>query len=206
MIACLKGELFYKSPEKLIVDVGGVGYEVLLPPNSIGRLPEIGEEVFLYIHTSVREDSLTLYGFVEIAEKEMFLLLISVSGVGPKLALNIVSNISPADLGRAILAEDLQRLTRLPGIGKKTAERLFLELKDKVPFLPANLEVAQAPVESRELDDQRGRDVVSALVNLGYPAPKARQAVERLRRQTPEDTFQSMNLEEMLRQTLRSLA
>ncbi len=207
MIACLKGELFYKSPEKLIVDVGGVGYEVFMPPNSLNQLPETGDDIFLHIHMNVREDALTLYGFIDVAEKEMFLLLLNVSGIGPKLAVNIVSSISPAELGHAILSEDIHRLIQLPGVGKKTAERLCLELKDKVHFLPTTEEIPASIVDAKkEPEDQRSRDVVSALVNLGYPAPRARQALDTLRRQIPEDAFIGMSLEEMLRQTLRSLA
>ena len=129
MIASLRGVLAHKSPENLIVDVGGVGYEVRFSPTGMHRLPEVGEEVFLHIYSSVREDAFDLYGFLEAKEKEMFILLTSVSGIGPKVGLNILSGMPPADLAGAICTSDLGRLTKLPGVGKKTAERLCMELK-----------------------------------------------------------------------------
>ncbi|MCK4838122.1 MAG: Holliday junction branch migration protein RuvA, partial [Desulfobulbaceae bacterium] len=132
MIASLRGVLAHKSPEHLIVDVGGVGYEVFYSPTGLHRLPENGEDIFLYIYTNVREDAFNLYGFLEIKEKEMFVLLTGVSGIGPKVAVNILAGMGPGDLASAIANTDLGRLVKLPGVGKKTAERLCLELKDKV--------------------------------------------------------------------------
>ncbi|MBU0729267.1 MAG: Holliday junction branch migration protein RuvA [Proteobacteria bacterium] len=204
MIACLEGELFSKSPDKLIINVSGVGYEVFFPQTGFTRLPEIGEKIFLHIYTHVREDILALYGFIEAEEKQMFLLLVSVSGVGPKLALNILSGISPQDLSRAIVSENLHTLTKLPGVGKKTAERLCLELKDKVQFIPAfgqNLERNESRMDG---GNQKIADVISALVNLGYTPLRAREALEIVRRKVKDD-FQTMTLEELLRQALRSV-
>ena len=137
MIASLRGILTHKSSDELIVEVGGVGYDVCFSPTGLHRLPEIGAEVFLHIYTNVREDSIDLYGFSERQEKEMFIVLTSVSGVGPKLAMNILSGLDPAALASAILTGDLGRFTKLPGVGRKTAERLCVELKDKVQFIPA---------------------------------------------------------------------
>ncbi len=205
MIASLRGILAHKSPEHLIVDIGGVGYRVRFSSSGMPRLPELGEEVFLQVYTSVREDAIDLYGFLEIKEKEMFILLIGVSGIGPKVALNILSGMAPADLASAICTGDLARLTKLPGIGKKTAERLCLELKDKVQFIPAADSALISPARIAP-DDQQSADVISALVNLGYSPVNARTAVERVREAAGDDESDQLSLEEMLRLALRSLA
>jgi Holliday junction DNA helicase RuvA len=204
MIASLRGILAHKSPENLVVDVGGVGYEVFFSPTGIHRLPETGEEVFLLIFTNVREDAIDLYGFLEAREKEMFILLTGVSGIGPKLGLNILSGMAPADLASAICTGDLVRLTKLPGVGKKTAERLCVELKDKVQFIPASDSaiVSSGPVET---EDQQSADVISALVNLGYPPANARRAIERVKQEAGDDKFAELSLEELLRLALRSM-
>src|SRR5574340_1278175 len=135
MIAQLAGSLAYKSPEQLIVDVQGVGYQVFVSLNSFYRLPEPGGRVELLIHTHVREDALQLYGFADRDEKDLFLLLLGISGIGPRLALNILSGTPAAELQAALEAGDLVRLVAIPGIGKKTAERLIVELRDKVKVL-----------------------------------------------------------------------
>ncbi len=135
MIATLRGILAHKQPDRVVVDVHGVGYEVLVPARTCHRLPAAGEEVFLFIQTNVREDAITLYGFGEQEEKELFLLLNTVSGVGPKLALAILSGIGAGELCRAIGGRDMARLTALSGVGKKTAQRLCMELADKVADL-----------------------------------------------------------------------
>ncbi len=204
MIASLRGILAHKSPDNLIVDIGGVGYEVRFSPTGMHRLPEIGEEVFLHIYTSVREDALDLFGFLEAKEKEMFILLTSVSGIGPKVGLNILSGMAPGDLASAISTSDLGRLTKLPGVGKKTAERLCVELKDKVQFIPAAESAVISPAMVAP-DDQQSADVISALVNLGYPPANARKALERIRETAGEDEFGNLSLEELLRLALRSL-
>ena len=204
MIACLQGELFHKSPEALIVNVNGVGYEVFFPQSRHNRLPDVGEEVFLYIHTAVREDAFQLYGFLEPAEKEMFLSLVGVSGVGPKLAMNILAGIHPKELGQAIVSKDIGRLTLLPGIGKKTAERLCLELKDKVCFLSEVM-----PVSTHEgtdtPDDQRFHDAFSVLINLGYSPAQAKDSLKKVSREVPEEDFAVLGLEDLLRNALRLL-
>ncbi|OGR00148.1 MAG: Holliday junction DNA helicase RuvA [Deltaproteobacteria bacterium RIFOXYD12_FULL_55_16] len=204
MIASLRGILFQKLPESLIVEVGGVGYEVYFPQSGHDRLPGVGEEVFLHIQAVIREDAFNLYGFLEPAEKEMFQLLNTVSGIGPKLAMHILAGISSADLARAILHDELARLTRLPGVGKKTAERLCLELKDKVRFVPEALSVSSPGLAAPD-EDARVHDALSALLNLGYPAVRAREALAIVRQQAGAEAFAALRLEELLRQTLRAL-
>ncbi len=190
-----------------MVDVAGVGYEVHFPEAHHHRLPRLGEEVVLQIHTVVREDAISLYGFLDAAEKELFLLLMGVSGVGPKLARNILSAATPAEISRAIAAGDVGRLKQLPGVGKKTAERLCLELKDKVDFLPLGITPTPPVATSPEVFcDQPSRDALSALMNLGYPAVRARQALEQVRQQLGEEAYGALALEELLRAALRGLA
>jgi Holliday junction DNA helicase RuvA len=206
MISCLKGELLHKSTEKVTILVNGVGYEVFLSTASLEKLPQLGEEVFLYTYTYVREDILSLFGFAEQDEKKMFLLLINVSGVGPKLALSVLSGIRPVDLARAIAAKDVGRLTGLSGVGKKTAERLCLDLKDKVGFIVGgdaefpDLDAGATPEGSKE------KDVISALVNLGYPQSRAHIALSAVKRRLPPESLAKMRVEELIRETLRSLA
>jgi len=205
MIASLRGVLAHKSPDSLIVEVGGVGYEVYFAPGHLHRLPETGEEIFLHIYTNVREDAIDLYGFADSKEKEMFILLTSVSGVGPKLAVNILSGMGPADLAGAICTGDLGRLTRLQGVGKKTAERLCVELKDKVQFVPSAEDEFVSPARI-DADDRLSSDVISALTNLGYSPANARTALEKVRSSMPEEEFQRLAIEELLRQALRASA
>jgi Holliday junction DNA helicase RuvA len=206
MIASLKGELIQKSPDKIIVDVNGVGYEVFLSSASLQKMPIAGEEVFLHIHTSVREDSLTLFGFADMEEKEMFQLLINVSGVGPKLALTILSGIRPDALSRAISTRDIGRLTTVSGVGKKTAERLCLDLQDKVGFMLTLDEYDRDEIIADAGDHGTTADVISALVNLGYPSIRAHQALAVVRKRIPSEKFSALRVEELLRETLRSLA
>jgi Holliday junction DNA helicase RuvA len=206
MISCLKGELFQKSQEKVTVLVNGVGYEVFLSSASIEKLPQQGEEVFLYIYTHVREDALTLFGFADMDEKKMFLLLINVSGVGPKLALAILSGIRPANLARAIATKDVARLTGLSGVGKKTAERLCLDLKDKVGVIAGGVEGLPDFETGATVEGGKERDVVSALVNLGYPQSRAHIALAAMKRRFSQESLDEMPLEQLIRETLRSLA
>jgi Holliday junction DNA helicase RuvA len=206
MIASLKGELSQKSPDKVIVDVNGVGYEVFLSSASLQQMPIAGEEVFLHIHTSVREDSLTLFGFADMEEKEMFQLLINVSGVGPKLALTILSGIRPDALSRAISTRDIGRLTTVSGVGKKTAERLCLDLQDKVGFMLTLDEHDRDEIIADAGEHGTTADVISALVNLGYPSIRAHQALAVVRKRIPSEKFSALRVEELLRETLRSLA
>ena len=203
MIACLRGKLIQKLPETVVVDVGGVGYEVFFPGAAQHRLPEAGAELFLYIQTVVREDAFNLFGFVEPEEKAAFLLLTGVSGIGPKVAHNILAGMSPADLSRAVATDDIHRLVKLPGIGKKTAERVCLELKDKLHFLP-DLPAAAVKAPAPSPADSCVADALSALVNLGYPPARAEEALARVREGHAPDAV--MPLEELLRQALRALA
>lgn len=206
MIACLRGELFYKTPEKVVIDVGGVGYEVFISLSTHERLPEVGEEVFVHVHTNVREDAITLFGFLDADEKGMFLLLIHVSGVGPKLAMSILSGIRPPELAMAIGRRDIKRLTALAGVGKKTAERLCLDLKDKVALFARAGVSAPEEVPVTHVEDQMATDVMSALINLGYPRVRAYEALAQVKKRIPADKFAAMRVEELIRAALRTLA
>jgi len=206
MISCLKGELFHKSPERVTILVNGVGYEVFLSAVSLEKLPQLGEEVFLYTYTYVREDILTLFGFADQDEKKMFLLLINVSGVGPKLALSVLSGIRPVDLARAIATQDVARLTGLSGVGKKTAERLCLDLKDKVGVIAGGHEDFPDLEAGIPMEGSKEKDIVSALVNLGYPQSRAHIALAAVKRRFSPESLAEMRLEELIRETLRSLA
>jgi holliday junction DNA helicase RuvA len=200
MIGYLKGLLLQKKPNVLLVDVHGVGYEVFIPLTSFYELPGEGGEVSLRIHTHVREDALTLFGFHTQREKELFLKLISISGIGPKLAISILSGAQVEEIAQAIAEANLGRLTAIPGVGRKTAERLVLELKSQItPFLlPEQGEGAKGAAAPSALEE----DVLSALVNLGYPRASAEKALSAvLRTAECERTF-----EEVLRSTLRRLA
>jgi len=196
MIAMLTGNIAYKSPDHIILDVNGVGYRVQIPFSTYYELPETGS-VTLQIHTSVREDAIQLYGFRTLLEKSFFQLLISVSGIGPKLAKDILSNIQPDQLAQAIRLGDIHKLSTIPGIGKKTAERLVLELKEKV----GKLDVSLVPTaESRAVHEEDVvEDVVSALLNLGYKEPQVRKVIGSL------DAAQGNSLEELLKQALKVL-
>lgn len=206
MISCLKGELFQKSQEKATLLVNGVGYEVFLSSASVEKLPQLGEEVFLYTYTHVREDALHLFGFADTDEKQMFLLLINVSGVGPKLALAILSGIRPADLASAIATKDIARLTGLSGVGKKTAERLCLDLKDKVGVIAGTAEEVPDFGAASQVEGGKEKDVISALVNLGYPQSRAHIALAAMKRRFSPESLAEMPLQELIRETLRSLA
>ena len=196
MIAHLTGTLLRKAPQEAVIDVSGVGYRVLIPVSTFYRLGDEGSPVSLRIHTHVREDALVLYGFADQREQALFERLIEVAGVGPKLALNILSGIEAPELIEAIRSGDLARLTRIPGVGKKTAERLLVEIKDKIVRLAPEPETA-APAPALGLED----DLISALANLGYSRPEAKRGVERALRDSPEGRF-----EDLLRQTLRILS
>lgn len=196
MIALLTGQIAYKSPDHIILDVHGVGYRVQIPFSTYYELPEEGT-VSLHIHTSVREDAIQLYGFRTRLEKSFFQLLIAVSGIGPRLARDILSNIQPAQLAQALRQGDVRMLSTIPGIGKKTAERLILELKEKVGKLDLPAMAEPEPRNMRE--DEILDDVVSALLNLGYKEPQVRKAIVGLA--PPPDA----SLEEMLKQALKLL-
>jgi holliday junction DNA helicase RuvA len=171
MIAHLRGRLFSKQPGQAIVEAGGVGYDVVISIPTFTALPAEGAEVSLYIHTQVREDLLALYGFLDLNEKRLFERLITVTGVGPKLAVTILSGLNPERTVTAIRAQDHATLTHIPGVGKKLAERLVVELKDKLEDMAA---AAPAIVSAGPAAD----DVLSALTNLGYQRPAAQKAIE----------------------------
>jgi holliday junction DNA helicase RuvA len=174
MIALLRGILLEKHPNRTIVDVGGVGYDVIVPVSTFARLPDTGAEVRLRIHTHVREDALALYGFLTADEEMLFEKLIGVSGIGPKLAVTVLSGLAAADLMGAIRRGETERLVRIPGVGKKTAERMVLELRDKLPPAAA-AEGGPAPAALSAID----QDVLSALLNLGCARPAAEAAVRK---------------------------
>ena len=197
MIALLTGIIAHKSPDHIILDVQGVGYRVHIPFSTYYELPEEGGTASLHIHTSVREDAILLYGFRTRLEKSFFQLLISVSGIGPKLGRDILSNIQPGPLAQALAHGDLQKLSTIPGIGKKTAERLVLELKDKI----SRLDMSSLPAsEVREIPaDDVSEDVISALLNLGYKEPQVRKALAGL------DASGDASVEGLLKQALKTL-
>ena len=198
MIAYLRGRILEKHPNRLIVDVSGVGYDVFVPLSTFYGLGEPGAELTLRIHTHVREDALTLYGFATVLEQDLFERLIGVSGIGPKLALAVLSGMEPPELVRAIERGDVARLTSIPGVGKKTSERIVLELKDRLPRVPAAaIEAGVRPAGGPDLRD----DVLSALVNLGYHRPLAEKAVDAAIKITAGGGF-----EPTLKQALRELS
>lgn len=201
MIAHVKGKIIHKSPESVIVDVGGVGYEVHIPLSTFYKLPEVEEYVSLNTHTHIREDAMQLYGFWTQREKEIFQMLIAVSGVGPKLARNILSGIPADDLVAAVSSADIARLKAIPGIGGKTAERLVVELKDKMSAINRS---QGSGVRSQEFEDKGDgicKDVFSALVNLGYKGNLADKAIEKARKTNADATF-----EVLLKESLKVLA
>ncbi len=174
MIARLRGTLLEKHPNQAVVEAGGVGYDVTIAVPTYTRLPDVGSEVNLRVHTHVREDALLLYGFLLQEEKLLFEKLIGVSGIGPKLAITVLSGLSAPELTTAIRRGEVERLVRIPGVGKKTAERLVLELRDKLPSPPSE----DAPPPAAAFD-AIGQDVLSALLNLGCARPAAEAAVKK---------------------------
>jgi Holliday junction DNA helicase RuvA len=207
MIATLTGRVLAKSADRAVVDVGGVGYEVILATDAVARLPEKGREVFLHIHTNVREDAITLFGFLEEEEKELFLILRTVTGIGPKLALAMLSGMRVAEICQAILAGDLKRLTMLPGVGKKTAERLCVELKEKVAHLGSGtLPLGADGLGVTVVAGSVAADALSALTNLGYPDQVARKSLETVKKQQGEEAFAQLRIEILIREALRTLA
>lgn len=199
MIGFLEGKLRAKSPEYVIVDVQGVGYYVQVPLSTFYDLPDLGQPVSLNIHTHVREDAILLYGFRTGAEKEMFLLLTGVNGVGPKLAINILSGISPDELRQVVVQQDHLRLKNIPGVGKKIAERLMLELRDKVK---GKEKEKSEPIQAFVEGGNAFPDAFSALVNLGYRPAEAEKALKRSR----EALGDSPSLEKLLKHALKALA
>ena len=195
MIAQISGTLAQKIPGEIVIDVNGVGYQLVIPLNVFYRLPEIGGRVSLQVYTHVREDALQLFGFQDGAEKQIFLLLTSVSGIGPKLAVNILSGIAAEELARALKDGDEVRLVGIPGVGKKLAERMIVELKDKFMTLPPQAAASKAA----DRDSQLIQDAVSALVNLGYRKSEAENNVRAVLKEGAD------SLENALKETLRRM-
>jgi holliday junction DNA helicase RuvA len=186
MIAHLRGKLLAKHPNQAIVDAGGVGYDVTISVPTFSDLPALGADIALHIHTHVREDVIALYGFLRASEKLLFEKLITVSGIGPKLAITILSGMAADEMVGAIRGNDIARLTRIPGIGRKTAERMVLELRDKLPeAVPSTTAAAPAMNATEE-------DVLSALMNLGYQRPSAEKALEAVAKDGTAKSFDQM--------------
>ncbi len=192
MIAHLRGKLLAKHPNQVVIETGGVGYEVNISIPTFSDLPATGSEVALHIHTHVREDVIALYGFLRSAEKQLFEKLMTVSGIGAKLAITILSGMAADELAGAIRGNDVARLTRIPGIGKKTAERMVLELRDKMPEAGISTPAASSMSVLEE-------DVLSALVNLGYQRPIAERVLATLVKNGKMGTFDSMFREALAR-------
>ncbi len=186
MIGSLKGKIISRRPDNVLLDVNGVGYQVNMPISTLSTLPLEGQEVFLHIYTYVREDSMHLFGFTSEDEKNIFTTLLRISGIGPKMALNIFSGVSHNDFLNAIEKEDVATLCRIPGLGKKTAQRLILELKEKLP-------------SSTVIKDRLFEDTLSALINLGYKKTVAQQSLEKVYNKNFND------IESLLKETLKQL-
>lgn len=193
MIAYLKGTLIHKTPGHVVVETGGVGFAAAIPVSSFVRLGEVGAIVELLIHTHVSDDALALYGFLSQEEKDMFLKLVGISGIGPKLAMNILSGIAPEDLAEAVRASDVARISLVPGIGKKTALRITMELQDKLDKKEKLLAVKSSPEKE---------DLLSALQNMGFRQKEAERAVD----QTLAATKPGTEFEKLLRDCLKRLA
>ena len=200
MIAHINGILMKKTTQSLIIDNDGIGYEIIAPLSTFYSLPEEENRVSLHIHTHVREDAFILFGFKTLLEKEIFRMLISVSGIGPKLAINILSGIGPDELLEAMARGDAFRLQSIPGVGKKTAERIALELRDKAIGVRPDLDVSTVQfktIEEKKVVD----DALSALLNLGYPARSAKSAVQKAL-----SVVKDVDLEGLIKEALRLLA
>ena len=195
MIGRLTGRLASKSTDHVVLDVAGVGYLVHIPLSTFYELPEAESPASLWIHTHVREDTLALYGFLTERERSLFLLLLGVAGIGPKVALTVLSGIPPSELVEALCKQDIRRLVAVPGVGKKTAERLIVELKDKMPAATPD-EVPQAPASGRPKED-----LLSALVNLGYSRGEVERGVDRALHEDGSGRF-----EDLLRRALQIVA
>lgn len=199
MIAHLRGSLVHKTPGFAVIEVNGVGYHVWISVTTFYQLPDLSQPVTLYTYTYVREDALQLYGFSSLLERELFQMLIGVSGIGPKLALNVLSGISSIDLIRTLIAGDTSRLMAIPGVGRKTAQRMLLDLREKAYRLEDRLSLPATtldPVGGKLLED-----IVSALVNLGYKRTEAENTVEGILQKNP-----GISLENALRESLHDLS
>jgi Holliday junction DNA helicase RuvA len=194
MIAYITGKIINKEANSVILENNGIGYEILIPLSTFYELPDYSENVSLYVYPYLREDTLTLFGFSSILEKRLFTMLISVAGIGPRLAINILSGIGPKELLSAISNEDTDRLRKIPGVGSKTAKRIVLELKEKISSVLPETKVDPAKTSIFE-------DAVSALVNLGYPVEEAKKVVK----EASSDS-NDVGLEELIKKSLRIIA
>ena len=198
MIASLRGELAAVTAEGVVVDVHGVGYDVRVPATALATLPPVGETVSLVILTQVREDAITLYGFRSTEERDLYLALISINQIGPKLAIAILGSITPVELVEAIALGDTKRLSMIPGIGKKSAQRMVLELRDKLPTQLGDLPVGELPVTPTASSIRS--DLIEALEGLGFRRPEIQSALKAVKPKADE------TLEELLRRALTELS
>jgi Holliday junction DNA helicase RuvA len=201
MIALISGKIVYKGISHVIVDVQGVGYRVFIPLTTFYELPETGQTITLHIHTNVKQDAINLFGFYTVQERDLFQLMISVSGIGPKMSMNILSGISAQELLRAISGGNLGKLVNIPGVGKKMAERLILELKEKV-IKKMMLEEMPAADDQHQAGEIIMEDALSALVNLGYKNNVAKDALDKVLRSSDEE----LGMDQLLKKTLKILA
>ena len=200
MIALISGLLKYKSPNYVVVDVHGVGYRLVVPLTTFYELPDAGQSVALNVHTHVKQDGINLFGFYTSEERDIFQLLLGVTGIGPKLAINILSGIAAGDLRRAVSQGNLKRLVAIPGVGKKMAERIILELRDKMLKLVAP--DAETVVRTESALDELVNDALSALINLGYRNQAAEEALAKVCREAPGN----LTLDLLLKNALKLLA
>ncbi|MBI4549976.1 MAG: Holliday junction branch migration protein RuvA [Candidatus Omnitrophica bacterium] len=196
MYSYLKGNLAVKHPTQIVVDIGGIGYEVLIPLSTYSHLPAEGQSVHLLTHVHIREDAHQIFGFLTQDEKSLFRLLLSISGIGPKMALAVLSGLAVADLKRAIIHEDLAALTAISGIGRKTAERIIIELREKVLVD----EKSSRRPEETGTDDELVQDTVLVLVSLGYKKPSAQDAIKKV---LGEAGGKRLSVEELVRASLK---
>jgi len=194
MIALIRGNLIVKAPQFVIVDVHGVGYKVSIPLSAFTRLPPQGEEVTIHTYTHMREDAIQLYGFLTAEERDFFTTLLTISGIGPRMGLNIMSGTSLSNLMEIVDKEDVKRLSMIPGVGKKTAIRLILELKEKLVSV-------NPPTGRGRIDSRMAADALSALINLGYPRVRAQEAVDLAGKGLAE-----ISLENLIREALKILS
>ena len=196
MIALIRGHLIIKAPQYTVIDVNGVGYKIFIPLSTFPKLPPHKEEVTLHIHTNVREDAIQLYGFLSIEERDFFVTLLTISGIGPKMGLNIMSGSSLSDLTETVEQGDVKRLSTIPGVGKKTAARIVLELKEKL--LPLS---SSATNENAGFGSRVEADALSALINLGYTRVQSQDAINKAGKAS-----KNISLEEIIREALKNLA
>jgi Holliday junction DNA helicase RuvA len=201
MIATLKGILTQKSVNTVVIDVNGIGYRVFVPLSTFYELPDVGLPVSLKVHTHVKEDAIQLFGFHSAEEKDVFQLMISVNGIGPRLATNILSGISASELAKAVCAEDVRKLMTIPGVGKKMADRMIFELKEKLSKLLL-FEEEDIVEAGRESDERMREDALSALINLGYKNSTAKHVIDRV----VAESAAGLTLEILLKRALKILA